>query len=73
MVKKRPMDVPEPYSSIIDRQMEVDRLWFAQHPAEHVYVRDLTPGEFWPVDMNAYPFVRVTQLSAGVRVREPSW
>ncbi len=56
--------------SAIDRASEADRLYFEAHPGCNRYLRPRQPGEFGPDDDEAPPWVEVTQLAPGVRVRK---
>jgi hypothetical protein len=58
-----------------DRQMDLDREWFEQHPDAKSYVRPRQPFEFDEV-LPPAPFgwtwmVEVTQVAQGVRRKAP--
>lgn len=50
--------------------MAGDRLYFDRNPHADSYVRPVIHGEFMPFDEGDFPWVVVTQLGSGVRVRE---
>ena len=69
------MQVPEPYSTIIDEICAEDAKWFKEHPGVAQRVREARDGEFWPLLRPSPPTVligvRVTLLGDGLRTREP--
>jgi hypothetical protein len=62
--------VPEPYSSIVNRVCKADREYFERHPAKREYLRPMVQGEFWPALVQPGAWVRVVKLGSGVRTRE---
>lgn len=50
-----------------DAASDADRRYFERHPDETEYIRLAVPGEL-PIDL---AWVRVVQLSPGVRIRQP--
>ena len=39
----------------VEQAIEADRLWFAEHPDEDEYIRELCPGEFGAAELPDIP------------------
>lgn len=70
--KDRPrVTIPEPFLSIVDEACAADRRYFELHPWESEYIRQVVPGEFWPLNEGVYTHVLVKQYFPGCRTRTP--
>lgn len=70
--KDRPrVTIPEPFYSIVDQVCIADRQYFELHPWESEYIRQVVPGELWPLNEGVYTHIRVTRISSDCRTRTP--
>jgi hypothetical protein len=65
------MTVPERFGRLVDKVMDRDREYFEQHPGETEYLRPYVPGELHPLEFKDATDVLVTQISPGIRTRQP--
>ena len=60
---------PTSYDQAVRAASAADREWFARHPSAERYVRDIVPGEFWPLRYPDHARVAVAKLPDGRRLR----
>jgi hypothetical protein len=62
------VQIPSPFSELIDRVCDTDRKWFELHPDRNTRLRIHVPGEFWPWNPGR-GMVYVFRVAPGVRIR----